>query len=53
MFGEHSVPKVFKGDKFYVTIDGKVANIDLSALVSLNKHLAIWFGLFLFIYYRR
>jgi len=32
MFGEHSVPKVFKGDKFYVTIDGKVANIDLSAL---------------------
>jgi cleavage and polyadenylation specificity factor subunit 3 len=32
MFGEDSVPRVFKGDKFYVTVDGKKANIDLSAL---------------------
>lgn len=33
MFGPDSVPKVFKGDNFYVTIDGKRADIDLAALV--------------------
>ena len=33
MFGDDAVPKVFKGDKFVVTVDGKRANIDLSALV--------------------
>ena len=34
MFGDESVPKVFKGDKFVVTVDGKKANIDISALVT-------------------
>ena len=34
MFGDDAVPKVFKGDKFVVTVDGKKANIDLSALVN-------------------
>ncbi|KAG8277735.1 cleavage and polyadenylation specificity factor 73-like [Homalodisca vitripennis] len=29
MFGEDSVPKIFKGEKLYVTVDGKKANIDL------------------------
>ncbi|GLH01328.1 hypothetical protein R5R35_007001 [Gryllus longicercus] len=29
MFGEESVPKIFKGEKLYVTVDGKKANIDL------------------------
>lgn len=33
MFGDEAVPKVFKGDKFVVTVDGKKANIDLTALV--------------------
>ncbi|KAK4008839.1 cleavage and polyadenylation specificity factor 73-like [Daphnia magna] len=32
MFGDEAVPKVFKGDKFIVTVDGKKANIDLTAL---------------------
>lgn len=34
MFGEESVPKIFKGEKLYVTVDGKKANIDLLNLVS-------------------
>lgn len=34
MFGDESVPKVFKGDTFVVTVDGKKANIDISALVA-------------------
>lgn len=34
MFGEESVPKIFKGEKLYVTVDGKKANIDLLKLVS-------------------
>ncbi|XP_026320654.1 cleavage and polyadenylation specificity factor 73 [Hyposmocoma kahamanoa] len=29
MFGEDSVPKMFKGDKLHVTVDGKKADIDL------------------------
>ncbi|XP_063239333.1 cleavage and polyadenylation specificity factor 73 [Bacillus rossius redtenbacheri] len=29
IFGEDSVPKIFKGEKLYVTVDGKKANIDL------------------------
>ncbi|KAM3959462.1 cleavage and polyadenylation specificity factor 73 [Aphomia sociella] len=29
MFGEDSVPKMFKGDKLYVQVDGKRADIDL------------------------
>lgn len=29
MFGEDSVPKMFKGEKLYVTVDGKRADIDL------------------------
>lgn len=36
MFGEDSVPKIFKGEKLYVTVDGKKANIDLLNLVSIN-----------------
>ena len=34
MFGEDSIPKVFKGDQFCVHFDGKKADIDLKALVS-------------------
>jgi len=34
MFGEDSVPKIFKGEKLYVTVDSKKANIDLLNLVS-------------------
>jgi cleavage and polyadenylation specificity factor subunit 3 len=34
MFGDDAVPKMFKGDKFIVTVDGKRANIDLTALVT-------------------
>lgn len=37
MFGDEAVPKVFKGDKFIVTVDGKKANIDLTALVIFYK----------------
>lgn len=29
MFGEDTVPKIFKGEKLHVTVDGKKANIDL------------------------
>ncbi|CAH0394985.1 unnamed protein product [Bemisia tabaci] len=32
MFGEDSVPKIFKGEKLFVTVDGKKANIDLTDL---------------------
>jgi len=32
MFGEESVPKIFQGDKIYVTVDNKKANIDLAEL---------------------
>uniref|UniRef100_A0ABD2WL54 Cleavage and polyadenylation specificity factor subunit 3 n=1 Tax=Trichogramma kaykai TaxID=54128 RepID=A0ABD2WL54_9HYME len=32
MFGEDSVPKIFKGDKLYVTVDKKKAHIDLMTL---------------------
>lgn len=33
MFGEDSVPKMFKGDKLYVTVDNKRADIDLLNMV--------------------
>jgi Pre-mRNA 3'-end-processing endonuclease polyadenylation factor C-term len=33
MFGEDSVPKIFKGEKLHVTVDGKKADIDLESLV--------------------
>lgn len=33
MFGDDSVPKMFKGDKLHVTVDGKKAYIDLQNLV--------------------
>lgn len=33
MFGEDSVPKMFKGDKLHVTVDGKKADIDLLNMV--------------------
>lgn len=37
MFGEDSVPKIFKGEKLY-DVDGKKVNIDLLNLVnSLNN----------------
>ncbi|XP_069361586.1 cleavage and polyadenylation specificity factor 73-like [Maniola hyperantus] len=32
MFGEDSVPKMFKGDKLHVEVDGKRAYIDLLAM---------------------
>jgi len=32
MFGEESVPKIFQGDKLYVSVDNKKANIDLVTL---------------------
>lgn len=34
MFGEDSVPKMFKGEKLYVTVNDTRADIDLSNLVS-------------------
>lgn len=34
MFGEDSVPKMFKGEKLYVTVNDIRADIDLSNLVS-------------------
>lgn len=33
MFGEESVPKMFKGDKLHVTVDNKRADIDLLNMV--------------------
>jgi cleavage and polyadenylation specificity factor subunit 3 len=32
MFGEESVPKIFQGDRIYVSVDNKRANVDLSEL---------------------
>lgn len=32
MFGEDSVPKIFKGEKLFVTVDGKKAHVDLMTL---------------------
>ncbi|CAH2240923.1 jg9659 [Pararge aegeria aegeria] len=37
MFGEDSVPKMFKGDKLHVEVDGKRAYIDLLAMVYIYK----------------
>lgn len=37
MFGEDSVPKIFKGEKLYVTVNNKRADIDLSNLVSMSN----------------
>ncbi|XP_035724312.1 uncharacterized protein LOC118442590 isoform X2 [Vespa mandarinia] len=37
MFGEDSVPKIFKGEKLYVTVDGKKAHIDLLNLEVTSK----------------
>lgn len=37
MFGEDSVPKIFKGEKLYVTVDGKKAYIDLLNLEVTSK----------------
>lgn len=34
MFGEDSVPKMFKGEKLYVSVNDKRADIDLANLVS-------------------
>lgn len=42
MFGEESVPKIFKGEKLYVTVDGKKANIDLVNLVSQPNLFLMW-----------
>lgn len=36
MFGEDSVPKMFKGEKFYVSVNDTKADIDLSTLVILK-----------------
>jgi len=47
MFGDESVPKVFKGDKFVVTVDGKKANIDISALVTCTLITYLKFFIFL------
>jgi cleavage and polyadenylation specificity factor subunit 3 len=41
MFGEDSVPKIFKGEKLYVTVDGKKANIDLLNLVSTTFNVCV------------
>ncbi|KAK0082895.1 hypothetical protein PV326_006954, partial [Microctonus aethiopoides] len=37
MFGEDSVPKIFKGENLYVTVDNKKAHIDLSTLEVTSK----------------
>ena len=34
MFGEDSVPKIFKGEKLSVSVKGVSANIDLGTMVS-------------------
>lgn len=34
MFGEDSVPKIFKGEKLFVTVNNNKADIDLVNLVS-------------------
>ncbi len=34
MFGEDSVPKIFKGEKLYVAVNNVKANVDLVSLVS-------------------
>lgn len=37
MFGEESVPKIFRGEKLFVAVDGKKANINLTNLVCFFK----------------
>lgn len=43
MYGEESVPKMFKGDKLHVTVDNKRADIDLLNMVqyTIDKNLFI------------
>lgn len=45
MFGEDSVPKMFKGEKLYVTVDGKRADIDLLNMVFINLFLCSFINL--------
>lgn len=46
MFGEDSVPKIFKGEKLYVTVNDKRADIDLSNLVnSFNQLIRVIYSL--------
>lgn len=42
MFGEDSVPKMFKGDQLFVTVDGKKADIDLIQLVSFKRNISFY-----------
>lgn len=42
MFGEDSVPKMFKGEKFYVSVNDTKADIDLSSLVSFARKYCLY-----------
>lgn len=42
MFGEDSVPKLFKGEKLHVTVDGKTAHINLQNLVRLKDNIYVF-----------
>lgn len=42
MFGEESVPKIFRGEKLFVAVDGKKANINLKNLVSFFSSIYIY-----------
>lgn len=44
MFGEDSVPKMFKGEKLFVVVNDKRADIDLISLVSLNFVIKLFWG---------
>lgn len=52
MFGEESVPKIFRGEKLFVAVDGKKANINLKNLVcNFLSNLKLIFLYFMIIYF--
>lgn len=53
MFGEESVPKIFRGEKLFVAVDGKKANINLKNLVNFVSSINIYFILDLYFSYRK
>lgn len=53
MFGEESVPKIFRGEKLFVAVDGKKANINLKNLVIFFSSIYIYFIFDLYFLYRK
>ena len=50
MFGEEAVPKIFKGDDFYITVNQEKAHINLTDMVCPTLRKPIITIIFIFLY---